>query len=951
VSHRLPSGGLVDRDRPLRFEFDGVELEGLAGDTLASALLANGISGAWRSLYRDRPRGIVSAGREEPGALVQVERDGVSEPMLRATEVELVDGLRAWPLAGRGRLVDDGDDDARGDHVHAHCDVLVVGGGPAGLAAADAAAATGARVILVDERPYLGGALVGADEAIGGARALDWVAEVRGRLAGAPEVRVLRRSTAIGLYDAGYAVVVERRAGFPDAVSEPGRARERLWHVRARRVVLATGASERPIAFADNDRPGVMLAGAARDYVRRFGVAPGRRAVLFTTNDSAYGAAVVLADAGIEVAAVVDARDRAGETAQAAMARRAIPVRTGHVVVGTRGEDHLASVAVAPRDAPDEARELAADLLLVSGGWNPTAELLGHAGGRLRYAPELAAFVPDTWEAPVHVAGACAGQLTLDDCLAQGAAAGAQAAARAGFDAGAAVAPPSAAGSPPAPAAELWLVEDPGRSAAELDTHFVDLQRDVTVADVCRATGAGLRSPEHVKRFTTLGTGNDQGRTAGVLGLGVLASVSGVALDDLAPTSFRPPTTPVSFALLAGRDRGELHDPVRTTAMHPWHVAAGAVFEDVGQWKRPWFYPRAGEDLDAAVLRECAAVRDSVGAMDASTLGKIDVHGPDAATFLNRLYTGDFSKLAVGACKYGILCDVAGMVFDDGVTMRVAEDRYLVTTTTGNAAAVLDWFEEWLQTEWPQLRVHCTSVTEQWATVAIAGPRSRDVLAALAPGLAVDGDGFPFMAIREARVAGIDARVCRVSFSGELAFEVNVASWHGLALWEAVMAAGEPFAITPYGTETMHVLRAEKGYFIVGQDTDGTVTPQDLGYGWAVSRAKGDFVGRRSHHRPDALREDRKQLVALVPDDGRTRVEEGTQVTLAPGGAIPVPMLGHVTSSYRSAALGRPFALALVRGGRARVGETVHLAHEGEWVPATVRDPVLYDPEGLRRDG
>ena len=716
--------------------------------------------------------------------------------------------------------------------------------------------------------------------------------------------------------------------------------------MRAGRVVLATGAYERSVAFAGNDLPGVMLASAARAYVRRWAVAPGRRAVVFTTNDSAYAAAAALADAGVEVAAVIDAR---AERSPAAAALHGIDVFAGHAVVEALGEQGVEGVRVAPIDGDGDGpvREIAADALLVSGGWTPAAELFCHAGGRLRYDARRVAYLPPAeGHRRVRCAGAAAGCSDLAEALADGWARGREAATAVGraapSDAGAPVTDPPPATAPPR---ALWLVPSPD---GRWDRHFVDLQRDVTVADLQRSVSAGLRSPEHIKRYTTLGTGADQGRTSGVLGLGVVAHLLGVGLEELSPTTARPPAAPLSFALLAGRNRGELHDPVRVTPMHERHLAAGAVFEDVGQWKRPWYYPLDDEDLDAAVARECRAVREGVGMMDVSTLGKIDVHGPDAAAFLNRMYTGDFAKLAPGMCKYGILCHVDGMVFDDGVTMRVAEDRYLVTTTTGNAAAVLEWFEEWLQTEWPELRVHCTSVTEQWATVAIAGPRARDVLAPLAGDLALDNESLPFMAIREAEVAGIPARVCRVSFSGELAFEVNVAGHHGTALWDAIAAAGARYSITPYGTETMHVLRAEKGYFIVGQDTDGTVTPQDLGYGWAVAKRKGDFVGRRSHVRPDTAREDRKHLVALLP---ARRVAEGAQVVLEPSDTVPVAMAGHVTSSYDSVALERPFALALVRGGRARIGETVHVSHDGGWVAATVAEPVVYDPEGARRDG
>ena len=934
---RLEGRGRVDRSAPLRFVFDGREYTGLRGDTLASALLANGVDVIGPSVYRGRPRGIGAAGPEDPGALVQVQRGGGSEPMLRATEVELFDGLLAVGLAGRGRL-DPTPDRALYDKVYAHCDVLVVGAGPAGLAAADVAAATGARVIMVESGREPGGDLLDGPRAIDGFPALDWVQAVAARLTAAPEVRVLCRATAIGVYDAGYVLIAERRTDHLDEEPPPGVSRERLWHVRAGRVVLATGALERPVAFAGNDRPGVMLAGATRSYVERWGVAPGSRAVVFTCGDSGYDAAESLADAGISVAAVVDPRPQSGLPSVPEGAEHV----AGHMVSAAVGEARVTAAELT------SGRVIPCDLLAVSGGWSPAVHLFSQAGGSVRWDAGVGGFIPDRAPALVIAVGSCAGTHALDGCLAEGVAGGAAAAEAAGF----VVEPGPAPRSPrraEARAQLVWSVPPPpGRG---WDEHFLDAQRDATVADLRRAVDAGLKSPEHVKRFTTIGTASDQGKTAGVVALGVLAELLETDIAALGPTTFRPPYTPVSFGLLAGRDRGELSDPVRMTAIHPWHIEHGAMFEDVGQWKRPWYYPRDGEEMDAAVLRECRAARGGVAVMDASTLGKIDVQGPDAALFLNRMYTGDFSKLGVGRCKYGLLCHTDGMVFDDGVTMRLAPDRFLVTTTTGNAAAVLDWFEEWLQTEWPDLRVSCTSVTEQWATVAVVGPRSRAVVAALAPGLAVDNEDFPFMAIRPAEVAGVTARVCRVSFSGELAFEVNVPSWHGLALWEAVMAAGAEHAITPYGTETMHVLRAEKGYVIVGQDTDGTVTPQDLGLEWMVAGAKGDFVGRRSHARADNLRQDRKQLVGLLPDDRADRLPEGAQLVLEPGADVPVPMAGFVTSSYDSAALGRTFALALLEGGRRRHGATVHAALPDRTVAATVVDPVLFDPEGRRRDG
>ncbi|MGW3975806.1 sarcosine oxidase subunit alpha family protein [Streptomyces mirabilis] len=935
---RHPTRGRIHRGTPLTFTFDGTEYQGHRGDTVASALLANGVIEAGTSIKLGRPRGIFSAGVEEPNAVVQIEAP-FPEPMLPATTVELYDGLVASSLSGQGRLATE-PDPARYDAVHAHCDLLVVGAGPAGLAAAAAAARSGARVILADDQPELGGSLLGTAEH------LDWVADVTGHLDNAPEVRVLRRTTVFGYYDDNHLLAVERRTNHLGADAPEHVSRERVWRIRARRVVLATGAHERSLAFADNDRPGVMLAASARTYVNRHGVLPGRHAVVLTTNDSAYAAALDLTAAGVDIAAIVDTRPTPGEWAERAR-QAGIEVVAGHAVTGTKGDARLTAVTVAPYGESVGQREFTADLLLVSGGWNPVAHLFSQSGGKLRYDEALGSFVPDTCRQAVEVVGSASGVLDPAEVLAQGAAAGARAIEAEGYTPQAPRLPAVAARPRQTPAMHVYVV--PGASDAP---RFVDLQRDVTVDDLARAAGAGLRSVEHTKRYTTAGTANDQGKTSGVLASGVVAELLGVDISALGTTTFRPPYTPVSFAALAGRDRGALSDPVRTTAIHEWHVAHGALFENVGQWKRPWYYPHDGEDMEAAVLRECAAARDSVAFMDASTLGKIDVQGPDAGVFLDRLYTNMMSTLKVGMIRYGVMCRPDGMVFDDGTVIRLAQDRFLVTTTTGNAAAVLDWMEEWLQTEWPELRVHCTSVTEQWATVALVGPRSRDVLGALAPQLAVANDDFPFMAWRETTVAGIEARVCRISFSGELAYEINVSPWAALTLWQALHEAGAPYGITPYGTETMHVLRAEKGYPIIGQDTDGTVTPQDLGMNWVVSKKKPDFIGKRSYARADSVRPDRKHLVGLLPEDPGTFLPEGTHLVAdSELPAPPVPMLGHVTSSYRSAALGRTFALALIKGGRDRIGERLYAPVGDRLVPVTVASPVLYDPEGARRDG
>ncbi|WP_413804860.1 sarcosine oxidase subunit alpha family protein [Streptomyces sp. OE57] len=958
---RLRQGGRIERGTVLRFTVDGRELTGHPGDTVASAMLANGVVEVAPSIYRGRPRGIVAAGVEEPNALVQL-GGSCSEGMLPATTVELYDGLSATTLSGMGRL-DRTPDPAVYDKKYVHTDVLVIGAGPAGLAAAAAAAGSGARVILLDDQPEPGGSLLsGRAERVGAQTALEWVAEVRAALDAAPEAVVLCRTTAFGAYDDNYVLAVQRRtdhlgADAPDP--SEGVSRQRLWHIRARQVVLATGAHERPLVFAGNDRPGVMLAAAVRSYVNRYAVAPGSRAVVSTTNDSAYDTVADLHAAGIDIAAVVDARPelsrRAAEVATATGAR----VLTGSAVVGTAGGGRLTGVTV---QALDEEGRLTGrpvsfdcDLLAVSGGWSPVVHLHSQRQGKLRWEEDLVAFVPDGTVRDQRVVGAARGTYDLDGCLAEGARAGARAATDAGFP----VPLPSPDEARPGggPIRALWLVPAPEGEPGGWDTHFVDLQRDATVADVRRSTGSGMRGVEHVKRYTSLGTANDQGKTSGVNAIGVIAEVlgAGASPGEIGTTAYRAPYTPVAFAALAGRERGELFDPERMTSIHSWHVAQGAVFEDVGQWKRPWYYPRPGEDMDSAVARECRAAREGVAFMDASTLGKIEIWGRDAGEFLGRVYTNGFKKLRPGMARYGVMCKPDGMIFDDGVTLRLEENRYFMTTTTGGAAGVLDWLEEWLQTEWPELDVHCTSVTEQWATIAVVGPQSREVVAHLAPDVDLSNEAFPFMAFRETTLAsGIPARICRISFSGELAYEINVSAWYGLAVWEEVYAVGRPYDITPYGTETMHVLRAEKGYIIVGQDTDGTVTPQDAGMSWAISKQK-DFIGKRSYSRPDTSRPDRKHLVGLLPIDRSTRLPEGTQL-IAPNVPVtpdagPVPMLGHVTSSYHSQALGRPFALALVAAGRDRVGDTLLAPVGDDLVPVQVTEPVLYDPEGTKRDG
>ncbi|MDV7086400.1 FAD-dependent oxidoreductase [Rhodococcus sp. IEGM 248] len=949
---RTRQGGRLDRDTSYTFTFDGRDLTGHPGDTLGSALLANGVHQITTSIKLGRARGITAAWAEDTGGLVQIE-EPFPEPMLLATTIELFDGLVARGIPGQGRLAEI-PDSAKYDAKHVHTDLLVAGAGPAGLAAALTAARAGARVVLVDEQSEAGGDLLGSTDLIDGAPALDWVAAAVAELATYPDVLHLQRTTAFGNYDDGFVLALQRRTDHLGVEAPAALSRQRVWRIRARHILVAAGAHERPVVFTDNDRPGIMLAHGARTFLHRYGVKVGEQAVVFTTNDSAYEAAIDLHDAGVRINAIVEARDEAPARWQRECDARGITIRTASVVSGTRGNGRISHAVVSHRTDTDHRFRvpLACDVLLVSGGWNPAVHLFSQARGKLRYDETLGAFVPGEDLDGISVAGSANGVFDLDGCLRDGQTAGQSIMRDLGF-----TVPDRTIDPEPAPAIEqstplvLWRVRD----VAGEDTQFVDVQRDATVADLARAVGAGMTSMEHIKRYTTIGTAHDQGKTSGVISSGITAELLGRPIETLGTTTFRPPYTPVAFAALAGRSRGALFDPERVTALHDWHVGRGAVFEDVGQWKRPRYYPLPGEDMDAAVLRECAAVRRSIGILDGSTLGKIDVQGPDAGVLLDMVYTNMMSTLKVGMVRYGVMCGVDGMVIDDGTVMRLDDDRFQVFTTTGGAAKILDWMEEWLQTEWPHLLVRLTSVTEQWATFPVVGPRSRDVIGEVFPDLDVTNDAFPFMAWRDTSLGGVHVRVARISFSGELAFEVNVDGWHAPAVWARLIAAGEKFDITPYGTETMHVLRAEKGYPIIGQDTDGTVTPQDLGMSWAVSKKKRDFIGKRSFTRAENQNPLRKQFVGLLPLDKQTVLPEGAQIIEEALDGIlppaPVPMLGHVTSSYLSAELGRPFGLALVKGGRARLGDTLHVPVDGNLVAVEVTSSVLVDPEGARRDG
>jgi sarcosine oxidase subunit alpha len=989
---RLTNGGRIDRTQRVSFQFDGRSYEGFAGDTLASALLANGVHLVGRSFKYHRPRGFLAAGSEEPNGLVTVTRDAARvTPNLRATQVELYDGLIAesqnrwpslqrdfgrindvlsaflpagfyyktfmWPraawkslyepmirrAAGLGRAPVHADPD-RYAQRYAHCDVLIVGAGPAGIAAALSAAESGARIILCDETNEFGGSLLTDTSAeIDGQQTLAWVQRSVASLAQNSRVTLLARTTAFGYFPHNL-IGLNQRLTDHLAMAPLNQPRERLWQVRARAVVLATGAIEGPLVFPGNDRPGILLAGAAHTYLNRYGVCVGRRVVLVTSGDEAYQAALDLHAAGVVIAAIADLRSEVAGALPDAARRAGMDVRPGSTVLDTQGHLRVRGITLAhvQNGKVQAAQNIPCDAVLMSGGYTPSVHLFSQSRGKLQWNDDLQAFVPGSSAERTQSSGACHGIYSLADVLADGARAGAASAPK------------------PNHAQRRFNVDTLiRRSGAHLGAlpqtsppsggkSFVDWQHDVTTRDLCLATREGFQSIEHVKRYTTTGMATDQGKTSNLNAMAIVAENLGVAIPQVGFTTFRMPYTPVSFGSFAGTSRGELFDPVRTTPIHSWAQAKAAVFENVGLWKRARYFPRGGEDMHGAVARECRAVRSACGIFDASTLGKIEVVGPDAAEFMNRLYINNWSNLAVGRSRYGILLREDGFIYDDGVVARIGTDRFHVTTTTGGAPRVLAMMEDYRQTEWPELNVWLTSTTEQWAVIAVQGPKSRQVLETLVEGLDISAAAWPHMSVGRGRICGVPMLLFRVSFTGELGFEINVPADFGLSIWDAVHTEGQAHGITEYGTETMHVLRAEKGYIIIGQDTDGTVTPDDAGLSWAIGKGKADFVGKRSLERASMKTTHRKQLVGLRTKDPGVTLEEGSQVAAKSGQKPPMALLGHVTSSYASGVLGHSIALALIEGGRARLGQTLYVPMPNGDHEVEVTSPVFYDPAGAR---
>ncbi|MGB2196153.1 MAG: sarcosine oxidase subunit alpha family protein [Planktomarina sp.] len=998
MSTRLASHGrLINRAKALSFTFNGKVMSGFEGDTLAASLLANDQMLMGRSFKYHRPRGVLASGGEEPNALINLGVESGFEPNARATTTETFSGLTAasqnhfpslefdvgainsklsrflpagfyykmfihprsfWkhiyePIirhsAGLGKAPKARDQDSY-EHYYHHCEVMVVGGGIAGLQAARSAAATGVRVLLVEQTANWGGRAPVDGVLIEGMAAERWIAQTLKELAAADNVVIRNRTQGSGVYDHGYALAYERIA---DHTPGDGRPRHRLWRVRCKQIVTATGAIERPLSFAGNDIPGVMLASAVRDYVVNFAVSPGDRTVVVTNNDDAYRTALCLLEAGLEVPLIVDARPEGGGVLMEAVQAAGIRVALGRGIAKVKGSKRVTGVQICTQAGEGAVlEEVACDVVAMSGGWSPVVHLWSHCGGKLIWDAEQAMFRPDPDQPPlgadgagfVKVAGLANGHLRsrpiLEDAAEQGRAAGRAAGGKVKK-----AAVPMAEDADELALSPVWLMPQ-GASYALRSKAWLDFQNDVKVSDVQLAAQEGFESVEHAKRYTTLGMATDQGKLSNINGLAILSKSLNAQIPDVGTTTFRPPYTPISMASLAGEARGDLFQPVRKTPMHVWHDSHGADWEPVGAWRRPYAYPRGTETVAQAVEREVINTREKLGLLDASTLGKIIVKGPDAGKFLDMMYTNMMSTLKPGRCRYGLMCSDNGFLSDDGVVARIDEQTWLCHTTSGGADRIHAHMEEWLQTEWWDWKVWVVNVTEQLAQVAVVGPNARKLLEKLG-GMDVSAERLPFMAWADGTIGGIDCRAYRISFSGELSYEIAVPANQGLAFWEMLMEAGAEFGAMPYGTECLHIMRAEKGFIMIGDETDGTVIPQDLGLNWAISKKKDDFLGKRAQERSFMDNPDRWQLVGLetldgsVLEDGAYAIAEGTNAN------GQVNTQGRVTSTYYSPTLGRGIAMGLVHKGPDRMGEVISFTKIGASpVPAKIVSPVFYDPEG-----
>jgi sarcosine oxidase subunit alpha len=997
MSQRLSTGGrLIDRETKVKFTFNDLWMRGFAGDTLASALLANDQMLVGRSFKYHRPRGIVASGGEEPNGLVNLGKHNRHEPNQRVTTTELFDNLRAtsqnhWPSlefdvgainAALSRFLPAGfyyktfmfprafwkhvfepvirksaglgaaphpetRDPDRYEHFYAHVDLLIAGGGMAGLMAALAAGKAGKRVLLVEQSAHWGGRAPVDGDVIDGKSAEDWVKGAVEQLEKMENVTLRLRTQLSGVYDHGYALAYER---IGDHVPGENAPRHRLWRVRAGHIVAATGGIERPLSFPGNDKPGVMLASAVRDYMVNYGVTPGERIVIVTNNDDGYRTALTARAVGVEVACVVDPRAEAnGELPQRVRAL-GVPVRTGSAISKVKGLKRVLSVRVQPFAEDDGGYdEISCDAVAMSGGWSPVVHLWSHCGGKLNWDEAQACFAPDPDRPPTNQNGkgfvTCIG--TAAGGLQGDAAAKTVGLAMKGLGIDAKDIPVETA--PEAPLAPVWVM--PAYAGIKKRAKmWLDFQNDVKVSDVMLAAQEGYESVEHTKRYTTLGMATDQGKLSNINGLAVLAEALDKGIPQVGTTTFRPPYTPISMGAIAGEAKGELFQPLRRTPIHEWHEEQGAYMEPVGHWRRPYCFPRDGESHADAVNREIDATRRSLGLLDASTLGKIIVKGPDAPKFMDMLYTNMMSSLKPGKCRYGLMCSENGFLMDDGVVVRLDDETFLCHTTSGGAENVHAHMEDWLQCEWWDWQVFTANVTEQWAQVAVVGPNARKLLEKLG-GMDVSKDALPFMAMAEGQLGGFDARVFRISFSGELSFEIAVPASQGRAFWDALHEAGTEWNATAYGTEALHVMRAEKGFIMIGDETDGTVIPQDLGLNWAISKKKEDFLGKRGQERTFLASDDRWQLVGLETLDGSVLPDGAYCIAPGKNANGQGNVQGRVTSTYYSPTLSRGIAMGLVHKGPDRMGEVVEFnTVQGGTVSATIVSPVFYDPDGEKQN-
>ena len=993
---RVKSSSFIDETTRVSFKFNGTKLYGYKGDTLASALLANNIHLVGRSFKYHRPRGIMTSGSEEPNAMVQLHNNSSrTEPNVRATEVELYDGLEAssqncwpsvnfdfgginnflspllpagfyyktfmWPAsfwekyeyfirksAGLGKSPTEPDPDIY-EHRYLHCDVLVIGAGISGIIAAKTAAQNGLKTLLVDEKPNLGGSTIYQNNdhfKINDTNSAKWLEKEIDDLKNYKNLEIKTRTSVAAYHGYNFILARENLTDHIEVSKRDNKVRQRLLKIRAKKVITATGSIERPLIFNNNDRPGILLSSAIKKYVDFYGVKSGEKIVLFTNNDTAYETALSLNDKGIKVEAVIDIRNENNSELIKSVKNLNIKIFNNHTIVDTKGYKRINKVSIMElsKDGTSvvgKKIDINCDCLGMSGGWTPAVHLFTQSGGKLKFRNSDNVFIPNTYNSDQLCIGACNGDFELSDIIKN---------IPDQINKFLNVSDESFKNIKISSTKEnnyrnIWLL--PSDKVLGKTKPFVDYQNDATAKDIKLALREGFRSIEHVKRYTTTGMGTDQGKLGNMHALGIIADTAKVQMGELGTTTFRPPYTPLTFGTIVGRNVGEYFDIFRKTPMHDWHVDNKAEFENVGQWKRAWYYPKNNEDMHQAVQRESKAARESAGILDASTLGKIDIQGTDASEFLNRVYTNAWSKLAIGKCRYGLMLNEDGMVYDDGVTTRLGENHYIMTTTTGGAANVLGKLEDYLQTEWPELDVYLTSVTDHYATASVCGPNSKKILSKLIPDLDLSDENFPHMSFKNASIGKIKCRVMRISFTGEHSYEINVQANYGKSVWEKCMEIGKEYNITPYGTETMHLLRAEKGFIIVGQDTDATMTPIDLQMDWIVSKKKYDFIGKRSLYRSDTIREDRKQLVGLLTENPNEVLEEGAQI-VAETNKKPVEMLGHVTSSYYSPNLNKSIALGVVRGGKNMLGQKLFIPMENKIINVTVADPVFLDKENKR---